>query len=276
MEHKDGARIAFCANTIADWLGVRDVSNLDRPTLAHEAGLTDGFADLFVLFGGGVIGSVETLARAMRHGIARRYAIVGGRGHATYGLSRSVEPLFEEAAREGQHVPDPQTASEAEMLQTVLRLRYGIEPDFIETQSTNCGNNITYLLDILDRYPQPPQSVVLSQDAAMQRRMDATWRRQIQDRPRYAHARIVNWASYRTHLTWDDSTLAYENPPEGMWDLERYVSLLLGDVARLTDDECGYGPCGADYVVHVDVPKEVHDAWLELRNLRPDDQRLSM
>lgn len=274
MDATNGSRIATCANSIADWLGVRDVSDMNRLALEREAGLRGGVADLFVLFGGGVLGAVDVLAHAMKRGVARRYAIVGGRGHATYGLARSVKPLFAEVERRGMRMSDPNVASEAEMLSAVLRLRHGLAPDFVETHSTNCGNNIAYLLDILDGEHEVPQSVVLCQDATMQRRMDATWKRQVADRPQYADVRVVNWALYRVRLAWDGGELVYENAPEGMWDIERYLSLLLGDVARLTDDENGYGPCGAGFVVHVDVPREVQDAWRELRVLLPDAQRM--
>ena len=274
MHHDEGRRIADCANVLADWLGVRDVSELTRAAIKREAGLAGGVADLFVLFGGGVTASVETLATAMRAGVARRYAIVGGRGHATYGLEEAMRAEMvgwpqDEAAR-----IDPTRASEAEMLAALLAHRHGLSADLLETRSTNCGNNITYLLDLLDGDATPPASVILSQDAAMQRRMVATWQRQVEGRPRYADVRVVSWAAYRTRLEWRDGRLAYEKAPEGMWDTDRYLSLLMGDVSRLTDDEHGYGPNGAGFVAHVDVPNEVTQAWHELSRLRPHDERI--
>jgi hypothetical protein len=41
-----------------------------------------------------------------------------------------------------------------------------------------------------------------------------------------------------------------------MWPLDRYVSLLLGELPRLTD----YGPAGRDFIAQVDVPTEVQQA----------------
>lgn len=35
----------------------------------------------------------------------------------------------------------------------------------------------------------------------------------------------------------------------------------LGEIPRLTDDAYGYGPNGKDFIAHVDVPKEVKDAF---------------
>ena len=274
MEGKTGARVVACANLIGEWLGVRDMRELNAESLRRDAGVTSDKVDLFVLFGGGVIGSAEVLAQAMERNIARAYAVVGGRGHATYGLERAIERLRAECGSSAWW-PDPKTASEAEMLAAVLYVRHGVTPDFLETRSTNCGNNIEYLLDVLDGQESVPKSVILCQDAAMQRRMDATWRRQVRDRTRYANTRVINWASYRVRLVWRDGVLTYEDAPEGMWDPRRYLSLLLGDVARLLDDEHGYGPRGADFVDHVDIPDDVRDAWLELRSLLPDDKRLA-
>jgi hypothetical protein len=37
-----------------------------------------------------------------------------------------------------------------------------------------------------------PASVILSQDAVMQRRMDVTWKRQVADRSLFAKTRVVN------------------------------------------------------------------------------------
>ena len=274
MHHDEGERIADCANVLADWLGVRDMSELTRAALEREAGLADGVADLFVLFGGGVIGTVETLAVAMRAGVARRYAIVGGRGHATYGLEETMRAEMCNWPQDEASTVDPASASEAEMLAAVLAHRHGLSVDLLETRSTNCGNNIAYLLDLLDKDATPPASVILSQDAAMQRRMVATWQRQVEGRPRYANVKVVSWASYRTQLVWRDGHLSYDVAPEGMWDTDRYLSLLMGDVSRLTDDEHGYGPNGAGFVAHVNIPDEVRQAWDELGLLRPHDDRI--
>lgn len=274
MHHDEGERMASYANVLADWLGMRDVSELTRAALEREIGLASGIADLFVLFGGGVIGTVATLATAMQAGVAHRYAIVGGRGHATYGLEKAMRKEMADWPQNEASKVDPASVSEAEMLAAVLAHRHDLSVDLLETRSTNCGNNIAYLLDLLDEDAQPPASVILSQDAAMQRRMVATWRHQVEERPRYTSVKVVSWASYRTQLVWRDGHLSYDAAPEGMWDTDRYLSLLMGDVSRLTDDEHGYGPNGAGFVAHVDVPDDVTQAWRELKRLRPHDGRI--
>ena len=51
----------------------------------------------------------------------------------------------------------------------------------------------------------------------------------------------------------------------GMWSMEKYVQLLLGEIARLKDAPGGYGPHGADWIAHVDIPDDVLDAYNILR-----------
>ncbi|MBQ6524887.1 MAG: YdcF family protein [Atopobiaceae bacterium] len=277
MGELDVLRVAAAANTIAAWLGCRDVSELSCAALRDEAGLADGCADWFVLFGGGVIGSADALAEAMRTGVAHRYAIVGGRGHATYWLDESMKSELEHWDDDICPPPVPGEASEAEMLATILAQRHGLTPDLLETRSTNCGNNITYLMDLLEG-GEAPTSIILSQDAAMQRRMGATWARQAADRPRYLGTRVVEWATWRAELSLADGQLGYVRCPRGMWPLDTYLGLLMGDVERLADDEGGYGPRGRDFLVHVDVPQQVQAAYTELRGLlgsggRPSDER---
>ena len=257
----EATKAAGAANILARWCAQRDVSELTREALLAEAGLPEGQADLFVLFGGGVTGVVETFAAAMRSRVARRYAIVGGRGHATYWLDQAMGRL-----RKGdESLPVPGVASEAEMLDALLLARHGLHANLLETRSTNCGNNITYLLDLLEGEGCVPASVILCQDAVMQRRMDVTWQRQVMDRSAFAATRVLNWPAYEAELTCEDGGLAWRKAPEGIWPMEKYLQLLLGEVARLTDDEAGYGPCGRDFVVHVDVPAEVQAAAATLR-----------
>lgn len=62
-----------------------------------------------------------------------------------------------------------------------MNYRYGLEPDYLECKSTNCGNNITYLLDLLEEKEIPCKSIILSQDATMQRRMEAGLKKYMND-----------------------------------------------------------------------------------------------
>lgn len=77
---------------------------------------------------------------------------------------------------------------------------------------------------------------------------------------------IINYAVYAAKVTERNHVLTYEKKIWGMWDMERYVSLLLGEIPRLTDDENGYGPAGKDFIAHVDIPDRVKQAFDALRD----------
>lgn len=47
---------------------------------------------------------------------------------------------------------------------------------------------------------------------------------------------------------------------EGLWSVDRYLSLITGELPRLRDDATGYGPRGRDFIAHVDIPQEVEQA----------------
>lgn len=203
-------------------------------TLAGFCALRDplGPADVAILFGGSILAGGDVFAELMRSGIATRHMIVGGEGHTT------------EALRATLGWPE---RTEADLFDRYLRERHGLAVDLLERDSTNCGNNVTYALDTLRESGVPYERLILVQDATMQRRMDAGFRLHAPS------ARIMNHAAYRTFV---DDSLAYVDPPAGMWNLDRYVAMLLGEVPRWT----GYGPSGRGFIAAIDVPDEVRRA----------------
>lgn len=42
-----------------------------------------------------------------------------------------------------------------------------------------------------------------------------------------------------------------------MWSMKHYISLLLGEIPRVRDDENGYGPLGKNFIAHVEIPTDV-------------------
>jgi len=51
---------------------------------------------------------------------------------------------------------------------------------------------------------------------------------------------------------------------EQLWDMDRFLGLILGEIVRLRDDEMGYGPRGKGFIGHVDVPDSVLEAYARL------------
>ena len=54
-----------------------------------------------------------------------------------------------------------------------------------------------------------------------------------------------------------------------VWSVRRFTALILGEMCRLHDDEHGYGPRGADFIDHVDIPNDVMDAYHRLAVAHP-------
>lgn len=237
--------VSGAINTLAGFLGTRDIPRLTCSALESACGIQK--ADVFALFGGSILAGGDLLAEAIKQGIAEKYIIVGGEGHTTESLRQMVH----------SENPDIDTAAlpEAEVFAKYINARYGVSADLLETRSTNCGNNITLMLKLLDEHGVKRDSVILCQDAAMQRRMCAGMLK---------HApgtKVINYAAYSARVTERGGELGYEEDIHGMWDIGRFVNLLMGEIPRLTDDENGYGPRGKDFIAHVDIPEEVRAAY---------------
>lgn len=242
-------------NTLGRFCGQRDVRSLDRSSLYEAYGIDR--ADVMVLFGGSILAGGDVLAKAIGDRIASTYVIVGGAGHTTETLRQTVQSEY----------PSIRTAglTEAQIFQKYLQEIHGCEADYLETRSTNCGNNITYLLDLMEEKKIACKSIILCQDATMQRRMDAGFRKY---RPDGISA--INYASYSaTVAAANDHAdgLEIQETIHGMWDIDRYVNLLMGEIPRLRDDENGYGPAGKGFIAHVDIPQDVENAFSALKKI---------
>ncbi|WP_461213230.1 ElyC/SanA/YdcF family protein [Lacticaseibacillus sp. GG6-2] len=246
--------VVFCTvradaiNTLAAFCGPRDLPSLkptgDQPQI-----------DVAVLFGGSIIAGGDVFAHAIQAHLARRYVIVGGFGHTTAALFAQMKRAYPEV---------PEATTEADLFANFLQWRYGLRVDWLERESTNCGNNITNLLALLAANHYQPQSYLLLQDATMQRRMAATLRKFVPE------ATIVNYATYRVQVAQD---LTFIDPPLGMWPLAHYVSLLCGEIARLSDTPTGYGPRGKNFIAHVAIPDAVRVAYQTVLAAFPDAER---
>lgn len=244
------SNVADDINVLGKFCGIRDINELSQEKLLECYKITQ--ADVMVLFGGSILAGADVLAKAIKDNIAKKYIIVGGAGHTTETLRRVI------------HEEDPkiETANlpEAEIFQKYLKNVHGCTADYLETQSTNCGNNVTYLLDLLQEKNIVFNNIILSQDASMQRRMTAGLKKYLQE-----DITIINFASYSINVLSVGEELCYEKQIHGMWTIDKYVNLLMGEIPRLTDDENGYGPNGKNFITHVDIPETVKIAFEELK-----------
>ncbi len=249
-------------NILGKFCGMRDLPELTPAEMENRYGFS--CADVMVLFGGSILCGGDVLAQAMRSAAAKKYIIAGGAGHTTPALRAQMHLLFPDWETE--------TLPEAELFSGYLMRRYGLKADLLETHSTNCGNNITFLLDLLKEEKIDFQSIILCQDATMQRRMDAVLRK-------YApQSVIINFAAYEAEAAVKKGQLGFAREIPGMWTMEEYLSLLMGEIPRLRDDAAGYGPRGKNFQAHVDIPESVQAAFSALKTsdhalIREADQR---
>lgn len=252
------SEVAENINILGRFCGKRDVNKLSREKLFQTYGLDQ--TDVMVLFGGSVLAGGDVLGEAIKDKIAKKYIIVGGAGHTTETLRQRVHKEYPDIYTDG--------LPEAEIFQKYIQTVYGCEADYLEMKSTNCGNNITYLLDLLREKGISFQSIILCQDASMQNRMEAGLRKYVDN-----NITIINYAAYQAEVLYDGKELVYTEQIHGMWSIERYVNLLMGEIPRLSDDQNGYGPNGKNYIAHVEIPEKVWSAFEQLKMVYGDEIR---
>ena len=127
----------------------------------------------------------------------------------------------------------------------------------MEGESTNCGDNAVRTRALLDRLGLRPRTLALIQDPTMQRRSAASFAAV------FPGARIFCAPPFRPT---PESAPLYGSR-------ERLLSLALGEIPRLRDDENGYGPRGRGFIGHVDIPEAVEAAWRRLADRCPEAVR---
>ncbi|KAF5653332.1 DUF218 domain protein [Fusarium sp. NRRL 25303] len=213
----------------------------------------------------------------------------------------SVTKLVEAMARHPKYnriTGQVQGQPEARVFQTIVEQFFHLEVEqdnlvttgkhptqrltiLIEDASTNCALNAVYTRKILDQHGYTsPCSIVVAQDPTMCRRTVAAFEQVYSDKmddtpvfaswptfvPRVAvqDSGAQNQASGLTSYLRYDIADFNKNKNDGLWSMERLMSLLVGEIPRMRDNENGYGPRGKGSIVHVDVPQDVEDAWIVL------------
>ncbi|UVC31811.1 YdcF family protein [Pantoea sp. SOD02] len=244
-------------NTLAAWLALDQMP---------QDGTLD--IDLAILAGHAVLPNVEAVIA-----VAKKYQlpllISGGIGHSTPLLVEmlAAHPLYRQIDSKGK--------SEAELLGDVARVFAALPDDLLllETASRNCGENAAFSQQLLDEHKWQPQRVLLVQDPLMQRRTWETFRYQWRDRADAPE--FISWPVFVPQVKMDAGMLRIIGaPPQGLWSMERFLSLLMGEIQRLRDDENGYGPRGKGFLGHVEVPEEVEAGWQRLKQLPGVQSRL--
>jgi uncharacterized SAM-binding protein YcdF (DUF218 family) len=250
-------KIADNLNTLSDFLGKRDIHTLSCSALEEKYQISQ--ADLLILFGGSIAYGCDVVGKAVSNHIAKNFMIVGGEGHTTDSLRRAINDACPQIVTAGK--------MEADIMSEYIQWKYDLDHIWIERNSTNCGNNITNALDVMKQNDLTPSHIIIVQDSTMQCRMDAGFRKYVQD----SKVQIINFAAYNVRVEVRGVDIIIE-PTDiwGMWDIEAYITLLMGEIPRLFDDANGYGPNGKQYIAHVDIPTKVMSAFEQLQDIYGD------
>ena len=232
--------------TIMDFLCLRDVERLDRACV--ERYFDGKRADVIVVFGNDLPQVAETGCRAWIEGIGTWLLFCGGVGHSTAILRERMrrDPRYERYSEKG---------SEAGLFAEIAVHGYGIprERILLDTTSANSGENARNARRILDKHKISKERLILMQDPLMQRRSYMSLKRAMPDT-----CRILNFAPFLPDCDEDLNPISGQ---DGVWNRDRFLELLLGEIRRLRDDERGYGPKGTGFIEHVDIPEQVETAW---------------
>ena len=217
----------------------------------------DATPDLIILAGNAILHTSEACFRLAAR-LQAPLLISGGIGHSTDLLYQAVagHPVYGDVATAGR--------SEAEILRDIAVRHWRLDAAqvWVETQSTNCGDNAVQSRAHLEARGVAFSRALLVQDPLMQRRSGASFARVWQD----GTMRFINWPAFVPQLSHDDGRIAYRSDmPPGLWTPDRFVSLLMGEIPRLRDDASGYGPNGRGFITHVDIPAEVEAAYAYLQ-----------
>ena len=211
--------------------------------------------DVMVLCGNAVLASVELAARAFHGGEVGHVLVSGGIGHSTPYLERAIRahPAYADVTTGGR--------SEAAILADVLVRHLDVPREAVTTEeeSRHCGENAELSLRMLARRGGRP-SVVLVQDPTMQRRTQASF-----DHHQRGDERPLDVVSHAPFVPVVGTDGVGDGHGAPAWTVDRFTSLVLGEVRRLRDDAEGYGPQGAGFIGHVEVPDRVQAAYERLR-----------
>lgn len=244
------AQAAACLNGIAAYLALDDLAGSDPAAMP---------VDCVILAGNSVLATAEGAFRAAGGRARPLLVLSGGIGHSTELLWQAV------AAHDTYRAVPAHGRPEAAILADIARTFWGIDPSriLVEDASAHCGENAAFSRRILERSGHVPRSVLLVQDPTMQRRTDATFRHVWRD---MAGVAFLNWPTFVPRVAPAGGVLAFADPGiAGLWPMDRFVTLVMGEIPRLRNDAGGYGPNGRGFIAPVEIPARIEAAYAALK-----------
>ncbi|KAL4976784.1 hypothetical protein BDW66DRAFT_166261 [Aspergillus desertorum] len=250
---------------------------LSNPQLQLEELPSSPPVDCIVICASMILHQAETLFQTLQNYpyLTKALVLCGGIGHST-------RYIYEAVAQHGRFSPirnDIQCLPEARVLERILDTffdRAAITSQgcriLIEDHSSNCGENALFSRRVLDDVGfQKLRSCAVIQDPTMMRRTVASFQKAYEEAGR---AEMPLFLSCPVLVPQVESSEGPEGeqrycqraaPGVELWPPERFISLVMGEIPRLRDDEDGYGPRGRGFIPHVEIPVEVEAAWARLR-----------
>ena len=248
-------QIQNSVNNMAKFIAVRDIEKLDCLELEKLVGIKK--VDILVLLGNSIPHTIKCAAEAYKNNLCDRILINGGIGHSTEILRNQI--------RENEKLKfiQVENRAEADIFFDIMTKVYNIPENniIVENQSTNCGDNALKAIDLLNKLNIQYSSLLLIQDPTMQLRTYASFLKYVDNKK----VKIINYAPFIPVI--NDELKLINKDIDGIWDEQRYLELLMGEIPRLKDDINGYGPCGKKFITHVDVPIEIEEDYNRLKAL---------
>lgn len=234
-------------NLIAGFLAKRDLEELNKKQLKKQYGIEQ--ADVMFVFGNELPYVIEFASKKFLDGLAKKMVICGGIGHGTELLRHSV--VSSNYFCNYEQVKD---LSEAEIYGKIAKERFKIPKEhiFLDTTSTNCGENAANGLKILEENQLEHQTIILIQDPTLQLRSKLSLEHHC------GESVILSYAPFIPKVT-ENGKYAVEI--SYLWKFSRFMELLLGEIPRLNDNQYGYGPKGKNFISHIEIPLEVLEAY---------------
>jgi uncharacterized SAM-binding protein YcdF (DUF218 family) len=252
-------QIKYSVNEIGKFLAIRDINKLDYKDLEKSVGLKK--VDVLVLLGNSIPYTIKCAAEAYKNKLCDRILINGGIGHSTEILRNKIKK------DKRFNFIKVDNRAEADIFFDIMTKIYNI-PDskiIVENKSTNCGDNALKAIELLDKLNISYKSLLLIQDPTMQLRTYASFLKYVENKK----VKIINYAPFIPII--DNSLKLINEGIDGIWGEERYFELIMGEIPRLKDNVNGYGPCGKNFIAHVDVPKEIEEQYNKLKALLDGD-----
>ncbi|WP_160688080.1 YdcF family protein [Clostridium sp. C2-6-12] len=247
--------IKYFINKISKFLAARCIPKLNSFDLEKAFGIKK--VDILVLLGNSITHTIKCASYAYENNLCDRILINGGIGHSTEILRHQVRK------DERYNYIQVDNRAEADIFFDIITKIYKVPENkiIVENQSTNCGDNALKAVKLLSELQISYNSLLLIQDPTMQLRTHASFKKHIKNEK----VKIINYAPFIPEV--DDDLKLINRDVEGIWEEKRFLELIMGEIPRLKDDVNGYGPCGKNFIAHVEVPSEIEEYYNRLKVL---------